>query len=315
MIDVPSTLRIHLLTHATKQWPKSGVHLTKALFQFIELQRLIVKNRYRVVHFFGGPKTGLVAAFIKMMNPNTRIIYSPISAPKVRSVRSFYRNLDLIVSTTQFVSDEWARIVGKEKVDVIKPGVLKDMKQPGVGVVRDSVVFWRNADYDNGADLMLSAVKELAPRHPLIKFVFAIRAGSEFENAAINLDREFNNVVTQVHPYRDGLSIEDILSHALFVVAPFRHLSINPQMSILETLYAGVPLIASDVESNREVVVEGVTGLLIGQGSPEYIVAAVDRLLGDAMLLATLTSNAESKTSASFNWTDFTARLSKIYGT
>lgn len=320
MIDIPSSLRIHLLTHATKEWPKSGVYLTKALLQLIELQRLVAKNRYKVVHFFGGPKTGVVAVIIKMMNRYTRIIYSPISAPSsskntiVSAILSaFYKNLDLIVSTTEFVSREWASIVGSDKVDVIRPGVLKQMKQVGVHVKRDSIVFWRNADYENGADLMLSAVKDLAPRYPLIKFIFAIRMGSEYESQALRLEREISNVVTYVQPYKNGLTIEDILSRALFAVAPFRHLSINPQMSILETLYAGVPVVASDVESNYEVVIDGVTGILVEHGNSNSIVRAVERLLVDRTLLDTLTRNAENITSASFNWIDFKTRLSKIY--
>jgi len=321
MVDTPGGLQIELLTHATKEWPESGVYVTRAIRQFVELQRLVARKRYKVVHFFGGPKTGVLAAITKVLSRDTRIIYSPISAPVAANGaiasgirRALFNKLDLVVSTTAFVSREWASALRSERVDVIKPGILKRMKHEDAGVERDSVVYWRNADYENGADLMLAAVRELAPRHPSIRFVFAIRAGSEFQDAALDLQREVSNVVTYVQPYENGLTIERILSRALFVVAPFRRLSINPQMSILETLYAGVPVIASDIESNREVVIDGVTGLLIEPDDSDSIVRAVDRLLGDRTLLDSLTGNAESTTRASHNWDDFGTRLTKIYG-
>jgi glycosyltransferase involved in cell wall biosynthesis len=321
MVATPEGVHIQLVAHATKPWPEAGVYLTTALRQVAQLARLVAARRYRIVHFFGGPKTGMLAALIKVLNPRTRIVYSPLSAPDLpdaplrqRLFRAAFRRLDLIVSTTEFVSRRWGAIVGDAKVQVARPGVLKQMRPPAAEAQRDSVVFWRNADFENGADLMVEAVRQLAPRFPAVRFVFALRAGSEFEPSALELARVFDNVVTYVQPYPDGLTIEAILARALFVVAPFRQLSINPQMAILETLHAGVPVVASDVESNSEVVVHGVTGLLLERCDASSIIRATERLLGDPDLLRALSGNAERVTRASFNWTDFEARLAAIHG-
>jgi glycosyltransferase involved in cell wall biosynthesis len=231
-----------------------------------------------------------------------------------RATRWLFRRLDLIVPTSEYVAGTWVPLVGRPKLKVLRPGVLKRMKAGPPVRERDSVVFWRNADYGNGADLMVSAVRELAPRHASIRFIFALRAGSEFQGSAQRLAEEMANVVTYVHPYPDGLTIEGILARAKFVVAPFRELTINPQMSILETLYAGVPDVASNIESNAEVVADGVTGLVLERNDAGGIVSAVERLLGDAALLETLAGNAEGVTSAAFNWYDFEAGLATVHG-
>jgi glycosyltransferase involved in cell wall biosynthesis len=320
MLELPDTVRVRVIAHATREWPATGVYPRAAITQVRQLLSLVLRERYRVLHLFGGPKTGLLAALVKTLAPRTVVIYSPLSEPAlprhpllVRMMHAAFRRLDRIVSTTEFVSQRWEALVGAGKTAVVRPGVLKPMAPPVRPVERDSVVFWRNADRENGADLMIDAVRELAPRHRDVRFVFALRAGSEFEADAVVLADAHENVTTYVQPYPDGLRIEAILERALLVVAPFRLLSINPQMAILESLYAGVPVVASPIESNPEVVRHGTTGVILDSTDAPSIVRAVDQLLGDRPALEALARNAHPVTSRLFNWADFGAELAATY--
>lgn len=320
ILTLPAGVRVRLVAHATREWPATGVHPVAALAQVRQLVSLVFRERYRVLHFFGGPKTGVLAAAVKTLSPRTVVMYSPLSEPAIpegrirrQMLRMAFGRLDRIVSTTEYVSRRWANLVGERKTAIVRPGVLKPMAPPTRPVTRDSVVFWRNADRENGADLMVEAVRELAPRHREIRFVFALRAGSEFEGAALALQKDQENVVTYVQPYPDGLRIETILERALLVVAPFRLLSINPQMAILESLYAGVPVVASPIESNPEVVLHEKTGIILDTAESHSIVRAVDRLLADRTLLDALASNAHPVTRAAFNWPNFATELAATY--
>lgn len=318
MIEPPVNLRIRTVIHATKEWPKLGVYTGKAILQFFQLLKIVRSERYGIVHFFGGPKTGLLGFVIKIFNNKTKVFFSPISEPLIHSIfwRIFNKyvvnKLDLIIPTSDYVGNKWAKLIGSEKIHVIKPGVLKKMLNSSL-LERNIVLFWRNADYENGADLMVSSVKLIASEYKMIKFVFAIRPGSEYQEAILQLEREYSNVHVYIYPYQNGITIELLLRKALFVIAPYRRLSINPQMSILETLLAGVPIICSDVESNKEVIIDGVTGIILKNNNSDNIIAAIKLLLEDHVMLNTLTKNTINMTESRYNWNTFKEELLKIY--
>jgi glycosyltransferase involved in cell wall biosynthesis len=52
-------------------------------------------------------------------------------------------------------------------------------------------------------------------------------------------------------------------------------------LTLLEAMAAGLPIVATDVGGNREVVVPGETGLLVPPGSPEPLADAMLTLLRD----------------------------------
>jgi glycosyltransferase involved in cell wall biosynthesis len=55
-------------------------------------------------------------------------------------------------------------------------------------------------------------------------------------------------------------------------------------ISILEAMAAGLPVVASDVGGVRELVADGVTGLLVPAADPDALGAALERLLADREL-------------------------------
>jgi glycosyltransferase involved in cell wall biosynthesis/peptidoglycan/xylan/chitin deacetylase (PgdA/CDA1 family) len=76
---------------------------------------------------------------------------------------------------------------------------------------------------------------------------------------------------------------------ALDVFTLTSHNEANP-VSILEALSCGVPVVATNVGSVRETVVDGETGYLVDAGSVEQLVANVTKLLHSASLRADLGS-------------------------
>jgi phosphatidylinositol alpha 1,6-mannosyltransferase len=69
----------------------------------------------------------------------------------------------------------------------------------------------------------------------------------------------------------------------------------------MEAAASGVPSIATDSGAPREVVDDGVTGLLVPPGAPDALAAAITKLYRSPELLAAM-GNAALARSASFTW-------------
>jgi glycosyltransferase involved in cell wall biosynthesis len=159
----------------------------------------------------------------------------------------------------------------------------------------------------------MQAFEQLAPKYPDICFVFAVRPRDVLEEKLIELESRVSNIDVHIYPYKEGVSLASLLQKAFFVVQPFRSLSINPQMSILETLYAGVPVIATKIESNEELIEDGQTGFLIPPKDKNALVDAIEILLSDRKLCDKMAENAWSKTKLRWNWESFGRGLLEIY--
>ncbi|UCD51490.1 MAG: glycosyltransferase family 4 protein [Phycisphaerales bacterium] len=317
--DVAEDVGVCVVPHATRSWPGHRVYLVKALRQVFCLRGLLKTRHFDAIHFFGGTATGLLLALLRWTGVRSKALYTPIKRPpawrsrlRLGVVRFAFRRVQHVVPTADYVASGWTSLLERPCAPVARPGIMKKMAPPD-DVPKNTVLFWRNATYENGVDIALQAFGRLAGTYPEVRFVFAVRPGERYEKNLVSLEREIDNVDVHIYPYGEGVSLDSLLRDARFVVQPFRSLSINPQMSIIETLYAGVPVIAPAIESNDEVVRHEVNGLLIPPDSVDALSEAIERLLGDAQLLATLARNARSHTEQKWNWASFGQDLLRTY--
>lgn len=71
---------------------------------------------------------------------------------------------------------------------------------------------------------------------------------------------------------------------------------------LIEAMAVGVPVVATDAPGIRDVVTHGVTGLLVPVGRPDALATAIDRVLSDDVLRASLTSAALADVRQRFTW-------------
>ncbi len=280
----------------------------------------IAPESFDVVHFFGGINTGLLIACLKYFGLRSRTFYSPVKRPaeilsflRRRAMKAAFGRVDRIIATTNYVRDGWSLICGKDKCSTLHPGIFKEIPEPSEHGTRESVLFWRNADYRNGADIAMEAFQELALKYTDVRFVFAVRPHDVLEKKLLELEKRIANIDVHIYPYKKGINLVKLLQNALFVVQPFRSLSINPQISIMETLYAGVPVIATRIESNEELIKENQTGLLIPPNDRYALSRAIERLLQDRKLLEKIAKNAQLMTKERWSSKSFSKKLVSLY--
>ncbi len=81
---------------------------------------------------------------------------------------------------------------------------------------------------------------------------------------------------------------------------------------LLEAMASGVPVIASDIEGYKNVVVHGVNGLLFQTGSPESLRFQLKELLKNPMLKNNLIKKG-LETAEKYSWEKIARRIEEIY--
>jgi glycosyltransferase involved in cell wall biosynthesis len=71
---------------------------------------------------------------------------------------------------------------------------------------------------------------------------------------------------------------------------------------VLESLCMGVPVLANDVGGTREIVEDGVTGILLPAGQPERIAAGLLRLIGEPAWARQLAANGHAVVMRDFSF-------------
>ena len=83
---------------------------------------------------------------------------------------------------------------------------------------------------------------------------------------------------------------------------------------LIEAMAAGVPVVATDVPGIRDVVTNGVNGLLVPVGSPAALTAAIERVLSDANLRHNLIENGLKTVREKFSWDVVLPRYRELLG-
>lgn len=90
-------------------------------------------------------------------------------------------------------------------------------------------------------------------------------------------------------------------------------LSEGISLTLLEAMAAGVPVVATDVGGNPEVVETGRTGLLVPPRQPEALAAAILRLLDTPLLAEAMSHEARARVEREFDVTRMVADYETLY--
>ena len=105
--------------------------------------------------------------------------------------------------------------------------------------------------------------------------------------------------------------IEPILKSADIFILP--SLIEGTSIAILEAMAAGVPVIATDVGGNPEIIQNARTGLLVPPEDPEAIAEAVMRLLRNTDLAASIRKEARKRVEAEYSTEKNLRRMRSLY--
>lgn len=223
----------------------------------------------------------------------------------MRSMRSgclllkFLRHAAAFVALTGEMRDEMAAAgIPLARIAVIPNGVALPAAPAVAAGSRDArdVVFAGRLEPQKGVSVLLEAVASLvAERRQLRLRLFGRGPGEpDLRRRAAELGLERHVLFAG---WTDRLGEE--LGRAGMAVLP----TLGEGMSnvLLEALAAGCPVVTTDIPANREVVVDGVSGLLVRPGDAAALAAAMRRILDEAGLAARLEAGGRTRIAEHFD--------------
>jgi glycosyltransferase involved in cell wall biosynthesis len=207
-----------------------------------------------------------------------------LEAEVLASADLFQANTEAVRET---IRDHYEDTCDDERWTVLNIG-LRDRAPSAVGGTqsRRTVFFVGRFESRKGVDVLLEAMSRVLPDHPDVDLVLAgedrpLRPGEPPFGAtwlARHADRPWARRVSMVGVVDDDV-LHEYYARADLVVLPSRYESFGLVMA--EAMMHARPLISTDASGVREVVRNGVDGLLVAPGDVDELETAIRRLLAD----------------------------------
>ena len=155
---------------------------------------------------------------------------------------------------------------------------------------------------------LIDALSLLADRYPALHL--AISGRGELEGA-LRARAEALRLGHRVHLLGLRSDVPAVLAAADIFVLPSR--SEGLPLALLEAMFAGCPIVATDVGEVRVALAGGTAGVLVEPGNPVALAVGLDRLLGDPPAARTLGEQARAHARAEYDLARMIHRYVGLY--
>ena len=224
------------------------------------------------------------------MRADVLAAYPAVPPERVRVIRNG-------IDTGEYTPDPATDVLGRYGIDPGRPYVIfvgRVTKQKGLPVLLRAV-----AGLDPAAQLVLCAGQADTPE---------LAAEVDGLVAQLTASRSGVILISGMLPKREVIQL---LSHARVFACP----SVYEPLGIvnLEAMACGAAVVASNVGGIPEVVVDGETGLLVPPSDPESLTDALNILVRDADLAASMGKAGRARAAADFGWSTIAAQTAALY--
>ena len=291
-----------------------------------------VKKEFDIIHFNAGASwkngTSMLLRFAKLRQTRTVLnihgipqlerratqCHEPVSFFDWMPTLSYCNLADRIVVNSEFMRNNvvvWYR-VNRDKVVVIPNGVdlkMFDGRNDRILLEGDpSVLYVGEFAMLKGVDILIRAIAKLSSELPNIKLHLVGRGGDRHFALLAKKERIEKHVV--FHGWIKQSTLSSYYKSADICVFPSRHEGFG--IVILEAMASGIPVIASDIPSFREIISDGIDGRLFKSEDADALSKAVIALYQDPHLRKELSHNAFEKAKR-YSWENIADQYISLY--
>lgn len=201
--------------------------------------------------------------------------------------------------------------IESSRVRLVPSGIDADSWAPPADVIRRPLVMaWGRVLYEKGFQVVAQAIARLRGRVPDVSGIIAGR-GPYLAELQSRIDLEGVNDLVHLAGFVPDAELRANLHRAGCVVIPSLYEPFG--VVALEALAAGAPVIAADTGGLHEILAGTGAALLFEPGNDVELAAAIERVLTDTELAASLTANARELVSDTYSWSAVAARTVETY--
>lgn len=165
---------------------------------------------------------------------------------------------------------------------------------------------WRK---NKGVEDLVPSFLELARRHPHLRLVI-VGAGVEESVVRAHFPSSLQTRLVCPSP-GDERSMAQAFADADLFLLP--SLFEGTPLTLMQAMMSGLPIVTTATCGMKDVIADGVNGLLVPIRSPQAIATAVTRLAGDRELRERLGRTAQRDAIASYTWDHVAAPVLAVY--
>jgi len=232
---------------------------------------------------------------------------------------------DRIVAVSQSTKEGLLRStpLSPRKIDVVYNGVdaadLVDIDQRGLGTDFelegfDELMLSIGAVYrTKRQDLVIDSLPAILKEHPRLAY---LNAGPVYDKSYLN------SLIERAHTLGVAKSVKfpGLVSRKQVAILLRRaDLCVHPSeregfpLAVLEEMACGKPVIAANIPSIREIIVDGVDGILLKKAEPDDLARLSIDLLRDRKYRQEIGESARNKVMKNFSWETCALKLEHIY--
>jgi len=225
--------------------------------------------------------------------------------------------VDKLVVNSRYMRDAVSAWYGVDlnKTVVIPNGVdLKRFSQCNDEIKLDGdprILFIGRLSYAKGVDILIRALAKVRPEMPNMRLhlVGSLKGAPAYSYQSLARKLGVEDKVV-FHQWASPENVPRYYKAADICVFPSRLESFG--LMILEAMASGVPMVASDIASFKEILLDGKCGLLFKSGDDEALSKAIRKLVGDPVLGRKL-SQAAFQVVQKYSWENITQRYLSLY--
>jgi glycosyltransferase involved in cell wall biosynthesis len=231
------------------------------------------------------------------------------------ALKHAFKKCDRLIVTSEYLKKEWSPVWMHEKTETIYPPFsidkLNSAKQlKSVHKTHDhcTIGFVGRLSEEKRVIDLIKAIKIVTEKKHDIQCII-VGTGPE-EKKLKQLVSDLNLSGTVIFNGYSNNSFEKLFEFDMFVL-PSR--TEGCPIVILEAMATGLPVIATDVGGNKELVEENVTGKLISPNNPSVLADQIINLIKNDTLRKSMGENGMQMAFSKFEPLQFTRKLENVY--